>query len=217
MDRLSGTVTRICFGSSVKGYSTNASDNDIICFEKLEPAEYVREFVLGIPRTNIHKADDTIISTELIGLRGIVTGKYSYLALHQCQILDSSLKRLVVELSSEYWDRVYNIVRRTTINPKLIQGKNALQQLYQYQMARYIRQNKKPPNFQLKMPDCFEITGSQHCQELFHKFLNLRNEKLSTELVDLLWLEKQEKIDELPHDDDVFYEKIVNFVLGKNN
>lgn len=65
------------------------------------------------------------------------------------------------------------------------------------------------------MPDCFELTGSEHCMELFNKFMNSRNERLPAELVDSLWMQRPEEIVELPHDDDVFYEKIVNFVLGQ--
>lgn len=112
--RPAGTFTQICFGSSVKGYSTEISDNDIVCFEKLDRAEYLKEFALGKSRTNVHNADDTINSTELIGLRGIVSGKYSYLAMYQWQIVDEALKQLVIELSCEYWDRIYNVVRRTS-------------------------------------------------------------------------------------------------------
>lgn len=96
-----------------------------------------------------------------------------------------------------------------------VKGKNALQQLYQFQMARYIVDNKTPPTFQLKMPDCFEINGTPHCLELFNEFLNLRNAEVPKELVDLLFLEKPARMDELPHNDAVFHEKIVNYVLQR--
>lgn len=65
---------RIQFGSRVKGYSVDTSDDDVIIFEKSSPNLYLEEFLLGRPRQNKH-IGDCIHSTELIGLRGIITGK----------------------------------------------------------------------------------------------------------------------------------------------
>lgn len=68
-------ATLIRFGSVYKGYGVENSDDDLIYFEKLSPIEYRKEFVLGQQRSNKHSKDaDVIHSTELIGLRGIVTG-----------------------------------------------------------------------------------------------------------------------------------------------
>lgn len=82
------SATIIRFGSVVKGYGAENSDDDSIYFEKLSPAEYRNELVLGLQRTNKHEKGDVIRSTELIGLRGIVTGSFVKLLYQVTMILN---------------------------------------------------------------------------------------------------------------------------------
>lgn len=229
-------ATLIRFGSVLKGYGVESSDDDLIYFEKLSPIEYRKEFVLGQKRMNEHSKDaDVIHSTELIGLRGIVTGlylklfsmkgnrfiliratlsgKYYYLALFQWQIPDESrrLKDLVSELGIEYYDRIYNVLRRLTMDVKRdLTGKNGLQQLYAWQAACYVKKHKRCPDFQQKFPECLTVP---EYKELYEIFLDKRDEILPKSLVNRLLESQPHAMEPIPHDDDVFYKKILDYVL----
>lgn len=212
------TTTAICFGSSVKGYACDNSDRDVIWFDKLPPKCYLKDFVDGHVRKNHHqKADDQVQSDELIGLRGVFTGKYAYLAYYQYQIKDPNLKALVAELSAEYWDRIYNVVRRSIINPNRILGKNALQQMYQFQMGRYIGIHKNCPDFHFKMPDCFDITNTPHIRQFYQNCMRKRDDVLDQYDIDALWKQQPEPLvkDDHQHNDDLYREKIFNFIMNR--
>ncbi|XP_031627216.1 uncharacterized protein LOC116343341 [Contarinia nasturtii] len=208
------TVTQIYFGSTVKGYSTKESDTDVVNFVRMNPKIVMSEFILNQKR-KMSLYGSEVHSPELNGLRGIITGKYPHLALYQYQLPDSPLKELVMELSCEYWDRIYNHVRKPFIS-RGAKGKNALQQLYQLQVAHYILKNHSCPKFHFKMPECFEITGRQHCKKLFDAFMESRETEVPQEYIDLLFKEIPEQIDDRVHKDEIFSEKIFNYILERN-
>lgn len=146
-------------------------------------------------------------------LCNIISGKYYYLALFQWQIPDKSrrLKDLVSELGMEYHDRIFNVLRRLTMDVKKdIKGKNGLQQLYAWQAAYYVKEHKRCPDFQLKFPECLTVPESK---ELYEIFLDKRDEILSEALVNRFLELQPEAMEPTQHDDDVFYQKILDYVL----
>lgn len=212
--------TKIVFGSSTKGYSSDKSDSDIIYFERRKPVEYVSEFVRGTPLKNVHKEDDADVvwSTELIGLRGIMSGKYAHLAVFQNQIPQSKLKDLVHDLGNEYAHRIYAVVRRKTIDPKCVRGKNALQQLFSWQMAEYIKlHGKLPGDVGFKMPQCFELTNMPHLREKYENYMSRREEQLSEKEVDEFF--KMQPIENLnvhcEYDDEKYEKMIFDYVMSQ--
>lgn len=139
------------------------------------------------------------------------------MALFQWQIPSNliRLKDLVSELSTEYYDRIFNVLRRPTIDlKKNVKGKNGLQQLYMWQAAYYIKEHKKCPDFQLKYPECLTVT---EFKELYESFMVKRDEVLPRSLVDRLVEVQPEAMEPIQHDDDVFHKKILDYVLFEDD
>ncbi|XP_031626001.1 uncharacterized protein LOC116342492 [Contarinia nasturtii] len=186
-------------------------DNETIKFVKMNPKVIIKEFILKEQRKN-YREGDTVYSTELNGLRGIISGKYPYLALYQYQLPDSPLKELVSELSNANFDRIYRYLRAVHMIDST--GKLALQQLYRFQLGHYISQTNSLPDFHLKMPECFELTNTQHCKKLFDLFMESYEETIPMDYQDLLLKEKPvNKVIVGSHKDDIFAEKILNYVV----
>lgn len=200
------------------GYSICNSDEDLVIFLKLSKEDYCREFVTGRVVSNKHKKNncDIVYSSELIGLRGVISGSYNYLALYQYQIPESKFKNLVEELSTEYWDKIYNVLCNFCFKQNQLLGKHALHQLFNYSFCHFLIQNHKCPTNQFKMPECFSVINKPHYHELYNKFMSYRDIDLPLDLIDAIKNEKPQKIDMLHHDDAFFHKKIIDYVLELN-